>query len=43
MEKRFLRIATIIVTKEDAKRYLYSSSPSRRVHRWKDLRVNLYI
>ena len=39
----YLLFATFLVTSEDAKAYLYSMSNKRRVHKWKDIRVNLYI
>ena len=39
----YLLFATFLVTSEDAKAYLYSMSSKRRVHKWKDIRVNLYI
>lgn len=32
-----------MVTCGDAKAYLYAQSPQRRVHRWTDIQVNLYI
>ena len=39
----YLLFATFLVTGEDAKAYLYSMSSKRRVHKWKDIQVNLYI
>ena len=39
----YLLFATFLVTHEDAKAYMYSLSSKRRVHKWKDIRVNLYI
>ena len=39
----YLLFATFLVTSEDAKAYLYSMSNKRRVHKWEDIRVNLYI
>ena len=39
----YLLFATFLVTHEDAKAYLYSMSNKRRVHKWKDSWVNLYI
>ena len=39
----YLLVATFLVTSEDAKAYMYSMSSKRRVHKWKDIRVNLYI
>ena len=42
-EKRFRKVISFTVTKDDAKRYLYQCATSRRVLRWADLNVNLYI
>ena len=39
----YLLFATFLVTSEDAKAYLYSFSTKRRVYKWNDIRVNLYI
>lgn len=38
-----LLFATFLVTSEDAKAYMYSLSSKRRVHKWNDIWVNLYI
>ena len=43
MTSDYLLFASFLVTCEDAKAYLYSMSNKRRVHKWKDIRVNLYI
>ena len=42
-EKRFRKVISFTVTKDDAKRHLYQCATSRRVLRWADLNVNLYI
>ena len=39
----YLLFATFLVTHEDAKAYMYSLSSKRKVHKWKDIGVNLYI
>ena len=39
----FQKLASFTVTRQDAQKYLYSDSAARRVHRWKDIQVNLYI
>ena len=37
------QFAEFTLTKEDAVRYLYADSTKHRVHRWKDIKVSLYI
>ena len=32
-----------MITQADAKAYMYAISPLRRVHRFRDIQVNLYI
>ncbi len=39
----FQMFGTFTITQEDAKAYLYALSPLRRVHRFRDIQVNLYI
>ena len=43
LSSNYLLFASFLVTCEDAKAYMYSMSSKRRVHKWKDIRVNLYI
>ena len=31
------------LTEKDAKEYTYSTSTTQRVHKWKDIKVKLYI
>lgn len=35
--------ASLTVKREDAKAYVHSLSGKRRVHKWTDIQVNLYI
>jgi hypothetical protein len=37
------KFGTFTVTTEDAKEYLYSFSTRRRVYKFQDIKVNLYI
>ena len=37
-----LLIASFVLTIEDAKKYMYSIDTKKRVHRWKNITVNLY-
>ena len=39
----YTKFAEFTPTKEDAVRYLYADSTKHRVHRWKDIKVSLYI
>ena len=39
----YQKFGSFTVTTEDAKAYLYGMSNKRRVHKRKDIRVNLYI
>ena len=39
----YQKFGTFVVTCEDAKAYMYRLSSKRRVHKWTDLQVNLYI
>ena len=39
----YTKFAEFTLTKEDAVRYLYADSAKHRVHRWKDIKVSLYI
>ena len=39
----YQKFGTFVVTCEDAKAYMYRFSTKRRVHKWTDIRVNLYI
>ena len=39
----YTKFAEFTLTKEDAVRYLYADSTKHRVHRWKDIKVSLYI
>ena len=39
----YQKFGTFTVTTEDAKEYLYSFSTRRRVYRFQDITVNLYI
>ena len=41
--RNYQRFGTFTVTVEDAKEYLYSFSTSRRVYKFQDIKVNLYI
>ena len=41
--RNYRKLASLTVTCEDAKAYMYSLSSKRRVHKWTDIRVNLYI
>ena len=40
---RYTTIRSLRITIDDAKEYVYSFSSRRRVHRWKDITVNLWI
>lgn len=37
-----LLITSFVLTIEDAKKYMYSIDTKKRVHRWKNITVNLY-
>ena len=39
----YQKFGTVTVTTEDAKEYLYSFSTRRRVYKFQDIKVNLYI
>ena len=39
----YRKFASLTVTCKDAKAYMYSLSSKRRVHKWTDIQVNLYI
>ncbi len=39
----FQMFGTFLITQADAKAYMYAISPLRRVHRFRDIQVNLYI
>ena len=39
----YQKFGTFTVTTEDAKEYLYSFSARRRVYKFQDIKVNLYI
>ena len=39
----FQMFGTFMITQADAKAYMYAISPLRRVHRFRDIQVNLYI
>jgi len=39
----YRKFATLVVTLEDAQAFMYRLSRKRRVHKWRDIRVNLYI
>ena len=39
----YRKFGTFTVTTEDAKAYLYSFSTRRRVYKFRDIKVNLYI
>ena len=41
--ENFLKFAEFTLTIEDAQEYVYSISTKQRVHKWKDIRVRLYI
>ena len=41
--RNYRKFAGLTVTCEDAKAYMYSLSSKRRVHKWTDIQVNLYI
>ena len=41
--RNYRKFGTFTVTCEDAKEYAYSFIKKRRVHKWTDIRVNLYI
>lgn len=41
--RNYRKFASLTVTCEDAKAYMYSLSSKRRVHKWTDIQVNLYI
>ena len=40
---RYTYIGGFTLTQEDAKAYLYADSTKRRVHKWKDVKVNVFI
>ena len=42
-EAQLSALESLTVTCEDAKAYMYSLSSKRRVHKWTDIQVNLYI
>ena len=37
-----LLVASFVLTIEDAKKYMYNIDTKKRVHRWKNITVNLY-
>ena len=39
----YRKFATLVVTPEDAQAFMYRLSRKRRGHKWRDVRVNLYI
>ena len=41
--RNYQKFGTFTVTVEDAKEYLYSFSARRRVYKFHDIKVNLYI
>lgn len=41
--RNYQKFGTFTVTVEDAKEYLYSFSTTRRVHKFQEIKVNLYI
>ena len=41
--RNYQKFRTFTVTVEDAKEYLYSFSTRRRVYKFQDIKVNLYI
>ena len=43
LRSNFVPFARFTLDIEDAKEYLYSFSPHRRVHRWQNIEVRLYI
>ena len=40
---RYTYIGGFTLTQEDAKAYIYADSTKRRVHKWKDVKVNVFI
>ena len=40
---RYTYIGGFTLTQEDAKAYLYADSTKRRVHRWKDVKIKVFI
>lgn len=41
--KHYFNFAEFTLTEKDAKEYKYSKSTKQRVHKWKDIKVKLYI
>ena len=41
--RNYRKFASLTVKREDAKAYMYSLSSKRRVLKWTDIQVNLYI
>ena len=39
----YFNFAEFMLTEKDAKEYKYSKSTKQRVHKWKDIKVKLYI
>ena len=39
----YFNFAEFTLTEKDAKEYKYSKSTKQRVHKWKDIKVKLYI
>ena len=39
----YRKFATLVITLADVQAFMYRLSRKRRVHKWRDIRVNLYI
>ena len=43
MRENYQKFASFVVTADDAREYLYSRDPKRRVQKWTDFRLDLFI
>lgn len=39
----FTKVTEFVLNLDDAKAYLYKDSTKHRIHRWQDLKVNIYV
>ena len=39
----FTKVTEFVLNLDDAKAYLYKDSTKHRIHRWNDLKVNIYV
>ena len=39
----FTKVTDFVLNLDDAKAYLYKDSTKHRIHRWQDLKVNIYV